>query len=108
METALDVSLVLVPEALELLLLGVKDEAKPLPHGTDLQLDIHRVPWVRHFVRHRRGPVAGWPGAVLASACSCGSRGVEPGRRDQGQWTVVMRRLAARSRAKRPSCQGVR
>jgi hypothetical protein len=26
---------------------------------------------------------------------------------DQGQWTVVRRRLAARSRAKRPSCQGV-
>ena len=27
---------------------------------------------------------------------------------DQGQWTVVRRRLAARSRANRPSCQGVR
>lgn len=26
----------------------------------------------------------------------------------QGQWTVVRRRLAARSRANRPSCQGVR
>ena len=54
-KTALDVSLVLVPEALELLLLGVKDETKPLPHGTDLQLDSHRVPWVRHFVRHSIG-----------------------------------------------------
>ena len=70
LETALDVSLVLVPEALELLLLGVKDETKPLPHSTDLRLDSHRVPWVRHSVRHRCGPVAGWPGAVLASACS--------------------------------------
>jgi len=69
-ETALDVSLVLVPEALELLLLGVKDEKKPLPHGTDLRVDSHRVPSVRHSVRHQIGPVAGWPGAVLASACS--------------------------------------
>jgi len=51
-ETALDVSLVLVPEALELLLLGVKDETKPLPHGTDLREDSHRVPSVRHSVRH--------------------------------------------------------
>ena len=69
-ETALDVSLVLVPEALELLLLGVKDETKPLPHGTDLRLDSDRVRSVRHSVRHQIGPVAGWPGAVLASAFS--------------------------------------
>ena len=27
---------------------------------------------------------------------------------DQGQWTVVKRRLAARSSSNRPSCQGVR
>src|SRR5205085_3748609 len=34
-----------------------------------------------------------------------GPSGNVPARQDQGQWTVVRRRLAARSRAKRPSCQ---
>ena len=35
-------------------------------------------------------------------------RGAVPERRHQGQWTVAMRRPAARSRTHRPSCQGVR
>ena len=35
-------------------------------------------------------------------------RALGPHGDDQGQWTVVRRRLAARSSANRPSCQGVR
>jgi hypothetical protein len=34
--------------------------------------------------------------------------GMYPPGANQGQWTVVRSRLAARSSAKRPSCQGVR
>ena len=37
-----------------------------------------------------------------------GRAGMCPHSDDQGQWTVVRRRLAARSSVKRPSCQGVR
>ena len=37
-----------------------------------------------------------------------GRAGMCPRGEDQGQWTVVRRRLAARSSANRPSCQGVR
>jgi hypothetical protein len=51
----------------------------------------------------------GWPGAAPVSGGNCeGYAGMCPHGDDQGQWTVVRRRLAARSSVKRPSCQGVR
>jgi hypothetical protein len=63
---------------------------------------------VPHVVRHRTSACAGWPEAVLALGEERGRTGLEPERHDHGQWTEVMRRLAARSRANRPSCQVVR
>ena len=50
---------------------------------------------------------AGWPKAVLALLKE-GAERTTPERQDHDQWTVVKRRLAARSRVNRPSCQGVR
>ena len=60
-------------------------------------------------------PGAGaWQGGVGLGPRPCGEgmsegyAGMCPHSDDQGQWTVVRRRLAARSSVKRPSCQGVR
>ena len=51
----------------------------------------------------------GWPEAAPVSGGNAeGPAGMCPHGDDQGQWTVVRRRPAARSRVKRPSCQGVR
>src|ERR1700720_315526 len=51
-----------------------------------------------------------WGGEGGAPRVSRLERTAEQGSRgeDRGQWTVVRRRLAARSRVKRLSCQGVR
>jgi hypothetical protein len=51
----------------------------------------------------------GWPGAApVLGGNAEGHAGMCPHGDNQGQWTVVRRRLAARSSVKRPSCQGVR
>ena len=49
-----------------------------------------------------------WAARVTAVLVVRSRAGMCPHGEDQGQWTVVRRRLAARSRANRPSCQGVR
>jgi hypothetical protein len=84
---------------------GERDEM--VGHSTHLQSAPTRSE-LPHFVRHRLSACAGWPEAVLASGEERGRTGLEPERRDHGQWTEVMRRLAARSSANRPSCQAVR
>ena len=103
----LEVGLVLAPDLIQTLSFGSEGETRWLSHGTHLRSEPPRS-GVPHFVRHRASARAGWPEAVLALCEERGRTGLEPERRDHGQWTEVMRRLAARSRANRPSCQGVR
>src|SRR5579864_2318813 len=80
--------------------------ARRLTHRTDLRSEPPRC-GLSHSVRRQSSAWARWPKAVLALLKEGAERATLE-RQDHDQWTVVKRRLAARSSVNRPSCQGVR
>ena len=106
---------------------GTRTELRPPPLGVQLLLgangvfevfvdvDGQRAAWMHGYTSSETSQALGaWTTVGGRVPCpGLGGNDEGPARmyshgEDQDQWTVVRRRLAARSRANRPSCHGVR